>query len=165
MLALNAIATIRRGKPISVRTISELLGVTRRTIFSWMSQTRWHRTLNYAVRQPAIDPRVLSLADKYADRPRRFKTMRLRNGEMYLVERLPNTLIEAAERKNRRAALRRVNRRLQPCGQRGRGQQQAYVIPGGRRTLPLRLESYHLDEKLSNSKFHLWTVHRGLIPL
>lgn len=140
-LALNGFAVKRAGRPIAVKTVADACGVTRRTVFRWQRATGWGKILNLSLLQRLKDPDTLKFSRKYADRPERLRMVRLGSDELWLAERLPNSLGDYRPVR-RRAALRRANKKLLPCDLRGRGQQRIYVLPNERRRRP-RTTSYH----------------------
>jgi hypothetical protein len=141
-LGCNAIAVLRDGRPIAVKTAAHMLGIGERTFQLWMSRTGWRRIPSLSLLGRLRDPDgVRVLARKYGGRLRVAQI----DGAAWLVERLPNVLEPQANKTSRKAARRRINKALASCDLRGRGQHpRLYFIPDARRPTPTRSYPYRL---------------------
>jgi hypothetical protein len=151
-LGCNAIAILRDGRPIAVRTAARLLGISERTLQLWMSRTGWRRITSLSLLDRLRDPdRMRVLARKYGGRVRVAQV----DGTAWLAERLPNVLEPQAKKTSRKAARRRMNQALASCDLRGRGQHpRLYFIPDARHPTPNRSYPYRLTR--SKPSLAIW---------
>lgn len=120
--SLNAIAILRKRLPLRVAAAASLPGVTQRTFRRWVRALGWPRVTNLSLRQRIVDPQTVRVGRRYSDKGSRMRGIRVK-GEWWLAEQLPNSFaLTEATPKKRRAALRRINRKLPPYDSRGRGQ-------------------------------------------
>lgn len=152
-LVLNAISLLRRGKPLRVSVAARLAGVTPRTLRRWARALGWRRITNLRLTHRIEDPRMLTLARRYAERGERLRGVRFQ-GEWWLAAQLPNTFRIQSTAKKRRAALRRINRKLPPYVFRGRGQR--LYSTGERRSPKPTTQLHTLRGKAKAAGVQLW---------
>lgn len=160
--ALNAIAIVRRQRPIRVAVAAKRSGVTPRTFRRWAQALGWRRITNLSLLQRIKDAQTVRLGRHYSEKGSRLRGIWLK-GELWLAEQLPNSFaFTVAMPKKRRAALRRINRELPPYVFRGRGQR---LYSTGERRSPNPSTQIHTTRGKPRAGVQFWNPPTPLPPL